>query len=100
LTPEASIAFKATQAVHALDLLRDTATTANAQTPPLLTTEVTRKVVLYHQSTVKVIQSSPGGWKVIAETGLDEVTKNLSSADRQTLEPYIALVRAILAEVK
>jgi hypothetical protein len=99
LTPEATIAFKGTQAVKALDILRDTAVAANAQVPPLLTEDVTRKVVLYHQSTVRMIQTSQAGWKAVAQTGLDEVVNNLSPPNRELLAPYVALIRTVLAEV-
>jgi hypothetical protein len=99
LTPEASVAFKGTQVVKALDLLRDTSVTANAQVPPVLSEDVTRKVVLYHQSTVKIIQASPSGWVTAAQQGLDELTKNLSASDKATLVPYVTLVKTVLAEV-
>lgn len=99
LTPQATIAFKGTQAVKALDLLRDMAIAANAQTPPLLPEDVTRKVVLYHQSTVKVIQAAPGGWKQTAQAGLDELVNNLSPPQRELLSPYVSLIKSILTEV-
>jgi len=99
LTPEASLAFKGTQAVKALDLLRDTAITANAQNPPLLAEDVTRRIVLYHQSTVKIIQTSPSGWTTIAQTGLDEVMGNLSPPQKSLLAPYASLIRTIIQEV-
>jgi hypothetical protein len=100
LTPEASVAFKATQAVRALDILRDTAIAAHAQTPPLMPEATTRKVVLYHQSTIKVIQAAPSGWRAVTQTGLDELAGNLSPSDKALLAPYIALVKAVIAEVK
>ena len=99
LTPEASLAFKGTQAVKALDILRDTAIEAHAQVPPLLTEEVTRKVVLYHQSTVKIIHGAPAGWTTVARTGLDELMGNLSPPDKALLTPYVALIKTIIAEV-
>lgn len=99
LTPEASAAFKGLQAVRALDILRDTAINANAQTPPLISEADTRKVVLYHQSTVKIIQASPTGWKAVAQTGLDELISNLPPPNRTLLAPYVALLKSILSEV-
>lgn len=99
LTPEASAAFKGTQAVKALDALRDAAVAANAQVPPLLSTEVTRTVVLYHQSTVKIVQAAPAGWKAAAMATLDEVTKNLSPHDKALLQPYVTLVKLVIGEV-
>lgn len=97
LTPEASVAFKGTQAVKALDALRDVAIAANAQTPPLLDEATTRRVVLYHQATVKVIQSSPEGWRAAAQTGLDELSGALGQKERALLAPYIALAKAVFA---
>jgi len=99
LTPAASAAFKGTQAVRVLDLIRDTATTANEQVPPLMSTEDTRKVVLYHQSAVKTIQAAPTGWKATVDTGLNELLNNLSPPDRARLGPYAALLKTVLAEV-
>ena len=99
LTPEASIAFQAMRAVKVLDLLRDIAIDAHAQVPPLLAETTTRKVVLYHQSTVKIIQASPGGWTAIALSGLDELVNNLSPPDKALLAPYVALVKTIIQEV-
>lgn len=99
LTPEATVAFKGTQAVKALDLLRDTAISAHAQTPPLLAEDTTRRVVLYHQSTVKIIQASPSGWVPVAQTGLDELVNNLSPPQKDLLGPYLALLKTVLNEV-
>lgn len=99
LTPDASAAFKGTQAVRALDLIRDTAIAANEQVPPLMSTDDTRKVVRYHQSAVKVIQAAPSGWKSTVEAGLDELLKNLSPPDRSRLGPYVTLLKSILQEV-
>lgn len=99
LSPQATAAFKGTQVVKALDILRDTAIDANAQTPPLLSTEVTRQVVSYHQSTVKIIQAAPSGWAPVAQTGLDELVKNLAPPDKALLAPYIALIKSVIAEV-
>lgn len=99
LTPQATVAFKGIQAVRALDILRDTAIAANAQTPPLLSEEVTRKVVLYHQATVKTIQSSVSGWQAAALTGLDGLLTSLPPPQRALLEPYTVLIRTVLQEV-
>lgn len=99
LTPEANAAFKGTQAVKALDLLRDTAISANAQVPPVLSEAITRKVVLYHQSTVKVIQAAPTGWKATVGTGLDELLSNLTPSERAVLAPYVTLIKTVITEV-
>lgn len=100
LTPEASVAFQTTRAVRALDLLRDVAIAAHAQTPPVLTEATTRRVVLYHQSIVKIVQASPNGWRQIAEDGLTELVANLPDKERSVVSPYVALVKTIIREVR
>lgn len=99
LTPAASMAFRATQVVRALDVLRDVAIDANAQKPPLLSEEVTRKVVLYHQSTVKVIQATPAGWPAMTKAGLDALLSGLAPPERALLAPYAGLINTIIQEV-
>lgn len=99
LTPEASAAFRGLQVVKALDVLREVAIEANKQTPPLLSEDVTRKVVTYHQSAVKVIQASPGGWVPAVQTGLDELLKDLPQKEKALLTPYVTLLKTVIAEV-
>lgn len=99
LTPQATAAFKGTQAVRALDLIRDTAIAANAEVPPLVSEATTRKIVQYHQSSVKVIQAAPDGWKPTVNTGLDELLTNLSPSEKAMLSPYVVLLQSILREV-
>lgn len=99
LTPEATQAFHGTQVVKTLDVMRDAAIAANAQIPPLLSEDVTRKVVLYHQSVVKVIQAAPIGWVPFAQRGLDELLGNLPPKERALIGPYAALVKAVIGEV-
>ena len=99
LTPEATQAFKATRVVKALDILRDAAIDANAQTPPLMPEATTRRVVLYHQSSVKIIQATAEGWVPAVLAGLTELEVNLPPSERSLLGPYIALVKTILSEV-
>lgn len=100
LSPQATLAYKNTQVIKGLNLLRDTAISANAQVPPLISEATTRKIVLYHQSAVKTIDSLQSGWKSTVSVGLDEVTRNLPSNERQLLTPYISLVKTVLAEIQ
>jgi len=99
LSPQAKIAYVNTQVIKSLDLLRDITISANEQTPPLVSTEDTRKVVLYHQSAIKTIMAMPAGWKTTVTTGLDETIKNLSENTQKLLSPYIALAKTILAQI-
>src|ERR1700690_709747 len=61
LTPQAAQAFQNTRVIKGLDVLRDFAIDANAATPPVLSTAVTRKVVLFHESALKIINAAGSG---------------------------------------
>ena len=100
LSPQAREAWYATRVIQALDLLRDTAIDANAQTPPLIATATTRKIVVYHRSAITFIHEIPGGWKASVVAGIIEVENNLSLKEYQLLSPYTRLVKAALAEVQ
>lgn len=100
LSPVGIAAFTNTRVIHGLDLLRDTAITANSQTPPLLSTATTRKVVTYHESALKTIHALSTGWQTTVRTGLDEVVKDLPASERAQLAPYVALVSTLIAEVR
>lgn len=99
LSKQGTAAFNNTRVIKGLDLLRDTATAANAQTPPLLSTDTTRKIVLYHQAAIKTIDAVSSGWQATVLAGLDDVIKTLAPKEQQLLAPYIALVKTIIAEV-
>lgn len=99
-SPRAHAAFQGTQVIKTLDLLRDYATDANAQVPPLISTVTTRKIVIYHRSAITTIHDIPNGWKPTVLTGLDEVQKNLPPDDASKVAPYVALIKAVIAEVK
>jgi len=96
LTPAASLAFTNTRVIKGLDLLRDTAIDAQAQTPPLLSEATTRKVVEYHESALKTIHAVSSGWQATVAIGLEETVKNLPAAEQQVLAPYVALVQALI----
>lgn len=100
LTPGGRAAWYGTQAIAALDVVRDIAIAANRTTPPLMAEVDTRRVVLYHQSAIKVIHDTPEGWRPVIEAGLDETLKNLAKPQRDLLAPYADLVKAVLREIK
>lgn len=100
LSPSGRAAYHATRAVKALDLLRDIAITAEQQSPKLMSTASTRKVVLYHQSVVKTIAAVPDGWVAIAEQGLTELQKQIPLEEWQQIEPYVRLVLALYKETR
>ena len=99
LSPEAAAAFQKTRVIKALDSFRDFAIDAEAQTPKVLPTATTRKVVLYHQATLKIMQASDTGWVQATSVGLTELVNTLAPEERAKFAPYVALITAILNEV-
>lgn len=93
---QAKAAWRGTQVIKVLDLLRDAAVDANAQTPPLISTEDTRKIVLYHRSAIDVTHAAPSGWALMLRTGLDELLKDLPGRERDLIEPYVRIILAVL----
>jgi len=112
LTPDAQIAFQATRVVKVLDVVRDAAIAANDLTPPIITTADTRTVVLWHKTSVQVIQVTPGGWKptVLASIYVltchpvagtaQPCTPQLPPAAVARLYPYVGLALVVIAEVR
>jgi hypothetical protein len=99
LSPEAQRAWYGTRVIKALDSVRDAAIDAQAQTPPLLSEAVTRRIVLMHRSLLETIHQAPSGWPAIVTTALDEVERGLPPAERAILDPYLALTRTWLKDV-
>ena len=99
LTPQATQAWYATQVVKALDLVRDTAVSANALTPPLISTDTTRKVVQYHEDTVSIIQALPSGWQTTVKASLTVFVSSLSDSDKTLLKSYVTVVQDALKAV-
>jgi hypothetical protein len=100
LSASGRAAYHATRAVKALDLLRDIAITAEQQHPKLMSTDSTRKVVLYHQSVVKTIAAVPEGWLAVAEQGLVELQKQIPAEEWLQIDPYVRLVLALYKETR
>lgn len=100
LTPAGVAAFKGTQAIKALDMLRDAAVDANALTPPLISTDSTRRVVLYHKSAITIIHKTPGGWRPTVGAGLGELRASLKGTDGEQLAPYIHLAQTLIEETR
>jgi hypothetical protein len=100
LTPQATQAFYNTRVTKVLDLLRETAVSAHAQTPPIVSTLVLRRVTMYHESSIKIMHAAGSGWQPAVLTGLDELTKDVTPAEKQILAPYVALAKTILQEVR
>lgn len=100
LSPQGVQAFNNTRVIKGLDLIRDVAVDANAQTPPIVSTDTTRKIVTYHRSALLVIHDIPNGWKATVLTGLDETVRGLPAKESQLVAPYVALLKTLIAEVQ
>jgi hypothetical protein len=98
LTPQGTADFNATQVIKTLDLLRDAAINANAQTPPLLTTPTTRKIVNFHALALKTIDASRSGWKPAVSVALFQLMADpsLLPTEVQFLQPYFNVAKAII----
>jgi hypothetical protein len=100
LSPAGKQAIQNTRVIKGLDLLRDAAVDANAATPPILSTETTRKIVTWHRSTLLVIQASGNGWQAAVKEALVQLQADIPSpAERARLAPYFTLINSLLAEV-
>ena len=98
LTPESRVAFQNTRVIKGLDLLRDMAVDANDH--QMLSTDSTRKVVVWHQTALRIIHASGTGWKSAVGTSLDELMTALPAADKAKLSAYAALIKTLLTEVQ
>jgi len=99
LSAAGSAAFQAKRVVDALDVVRNFAIDAEAQDPKVLSTDTTRKVVLWHKAAVSTIGAVPGGWAATVTEGLKQLEQDVLPADWARLQPYIALIRTLIAEV-
>lgn len=95
LSPTGKAAFQAIQVVHALDVLRDVAIDAEAQKPKLLSTENTRRVLVYQKQVVQTIRAVPEGWKGVAVAGLDQLEHDIPADQWARLKPFVVLLRTL-----
>jgi len=102
LSPQGTAAFNNTRVIKTLDLLRDAAIDANAQTPPLLQTSTTRKIVSFHQLALKTIDASQTGWMSAVGVALFQLRSDpsLLPAEVQFLRPYFDLAQGVLDALK
>lgn len=100
LSPDAKAAFNKTRVIKVLDVLRDFVIAAEDQTPKLVSTNEARKVVEWHRSSLRIIDSISNGWQVTVEASLDELAKNLPPNEQRLLGPYIILIRAVIEETQ
>jgi hypothetical protein len=97
LTPVGVAAFNARRVVKSLDLIRDVAVDAEAN--KVLSTDTTRRVVVFHRSSLETIRAVPNGWKSTVLAAIEEVPKNLPDKERMVLAPYLALTKTLILEV-
>ena len=97
-SPAATAQFEATQAIQALDLIRDFAIAANSQTPALLSTNTTRNIVFYHEEAITAIHTLAGvtSWKSAVIGGLNTLVGILTPAEQKLLQPYIDIITTVL----
>lgn len=99
LSPSGAAAFNALRVVRVLDLVRDTAIDAHAQTPPLIATEHTRAIVRWHAATLKTIAAVPDGWRATVLAGLVTLEQDLPPDVWAKIAIYVTLVRTVIQEV-
>lgn len=102
LSPAAAKNFTNARVIKALDLVRDTAINANAQTPPLLSTSATRKIVNFHKFALKTIDASQSGWQSAVSVALFQLRSDpsLLPAELAVLQPEFNLAQAAIDAVK
>jgi hypothetical protein len=96
LSPAGQAAFQATRVVKALDVLQDFAIAAEAQTPKLISTNDTRKVVNFVGSAVKTIDAVPGGWRPTVAAELVQLERDLPPTTWKRLAPYVQLLKVLM----
>jgi hypothetical protein len=99
LGPVAAQDFQKTRVIKALDVFRDFAIDGEAAKPQAISTETARKIVTYHQATLKILDAAGSDWRSLVATSLDALTPTLPEKDRPKVAPYVALVKALLLEV-
>src|SRR5258708_7843497 len=99
LSPAGTQAFYSLRVQRVLDIIRDTAQDANAQTPPVISTETARKITVWHRSAIVVLHDAQAGYKAALLSGLDQLQNDLPAADKTKFSVYISLAKTILQEV-
>lgn len=97
LSPTGQREFYATRVIKVLDIVRDFA--IDGEAAGVVATNDTRTIVLWHKSAVQVASSVGANWQTVVSTTLDSTVANLKPETKTKLAPYVALVKAVLAEV-
>lgn len=94
-TPQGKIAWENIQITKTLDLVRDLA--VDAAHSGIIIRSQGLLVVNWHTAAIKTLDARSLGWKTSITTGLEEALKELSPDQKKRFEPYVVLVRTILA---
>ena len=97
LSPGTISAVKAAEVVKAVDVVRDEARIIATAYPAVITPADWQHILTAHEAIVTVIGATPDGWKPAAEAGLDQLQKDLSPTAAARLQPYLLLVRTLVA---
>jgi hypothetical protein len=97
LSAQGKAAYEALKIGKALDVLRDVAVAAERQNPKLLSSASALKVISYHRQVALTMGAVPDGWIAVALTGLEQLTRDLSPAERAQLAPFVELLKTLYA---
>lgn len=95
--------YQANEVVVALDAVMSSAIALNElqicdpTCHPVLSEQNTRVVVQAIRSADLTLKQIPGGWQLIANTALDQVSLYLDSNGKEKILPYIIAAKSIIA---
>jgi hypothetical protein len=87
LSPVGQSAYTNTQRIQALDILRDTAIDLNAKGS--ISVNTTRRIVMAHESILKLINASAAGWQVQASFIANGILIELPKKETDLLTPFV-----------
>jgi len=96
LSPAGQTDWNTLQIGHDLDLLRDIVDAGSQQTPAVFTKELNVKVATWHKDAVTTLAARAQGWRYTLTIGLDRLLAEMPQRDRDKLQPYATLIKAIL----
>lgn len=106
LTPAGARIWQANEATVALGEFQHTVIALNgvqmcepAPCHPLVSDANTRIVVLSVTSALKTISAVPAGWRITANTALDQISQQLDATGKSKLKPYVEAARLVLAAI-
>lgn len=94
LTPQATVAFQNTEALKTLDLIRDLA--QDGAHSGLWSRTEALAVTNWHTAAIHILDARTANWQTQIISGLDAVVTQLSPSTRNTLMPYLTLLRTVL----